>query len=204
MNCDKSSSSSSSSLNIDLPATEVQHFQLDNGLNLVVEEDHRSPVVSVQAWCRAGSITEGKYLGAGISHILEHMLFKGTERRGNSEIAQTIQSIGGYTNAYTSFDRTVYYIDAPSTGWQTAMDVLADAVFHSTLPEDEYIKEMEVVRREFAMGFDDPNRTLQKLLFSTAFSEHPYQYPVIGYLENFNRLTRQDILDYYEAVLRAE
>lgn len=197
MNCQKTPSSSPASLKIDLPESEVQHFILDNGLNLIVEEDHRSPVVSVQAWCRAGSITEGKYLGTGISHILEHMLFKGTERRGNSEIAQTIQSIGGYTNAYTSFDRTVYYIDAPSTGWKTALDVLADAIFHSTLPEDEYIKEMEVVRREFAMGFDDPNRVLQKLLFSTAFTVHPYQYPVIGYLENFNRLTRQDVLDYY-------
>ncbi|MEM1158478.1 MAG: pitrilysin family protein [Verrucomicrobiota bacterium] len=197
MNCQKTSLPSAS-LNIDLPASDYQHFQLDNGLTLIVEEDHRSPVVSVQAWCRAGSITEGPYLGSGISHILEHMLFKGTERRGNSEIATTIQSIGGYTNAYTSFDRTVYFIDAPSAGWRTALDVLADAIFHSTLPEDEYIKEMEVVRREFAMGFDDPNRVLQKLLFDTAFCEHPYQYPVIGYLENFNRLTRADVQDYYQ------
>ncbi len=197
MSCQKSPAPTST-LNIDLPSSQVEHFRLDNGLQLIVEEDHRSPVVSVQAWCRAGSITEGEYLGAGISHILEHMLFKGTEKRGNSEIAQTIQSIGGYTNAYTSFDRTVYYIDAPSSGWETALDVLVDAMFHSTLPEEEYAKEMEVVRREFAMGFDDPNRTLQKLLFSTAFSEHPYQYPVIGYLENFNRLTRQNVLDYYQ------
>lgn len=183
-------------LTVDSP--EVAHFRLDNGLQLLVQEDHRSPVVSVQAWCRAGSITEGDYLGSGISHILEHMLFKGTERRGPSEIAHTVQSIGGYTNAYTSFDRTVYFIDAPSSGWETALDVLADAMFFSTLPEDQYAKEMEVVRREFAMGFDDPERTLQKLLFATAFTEHPYQYPVIGYLENFNRLTRQDVLNYYQ------
>ncbi|MEM6821183.1 MAG: pitrilysin family protein [Verrucomicrobiota bacterium] len=188
----------STEFDLELPKEQVKHFNLENGITLLVLEDQRNPVVSVQAWCRAGSITEGEFLGCGISHILEHMLFKGTERRGNSEIAQTIQSIGGYTNAYTSFDRTVYYIDAPSKGWKTALDVLVDAMFFSTIPEDEYIKEMEVVRREFAMGFDDPSRTLQKLLFATAFTEHPYQYPIIGYLDNFNRLTRDDVLEYYK------
>ncbi|NJK91255.1 MAG: insulinase family protein [Blastochloris sp.] len=131
---------------------QVTHTVLPNGLTILVQEDHSSPVVSVQAWCRAGSISEGRYLGTGISHILEHMLFKGTEKRGNSEIAQTIQSVGGYINAYTSFDRTVYYIDAPSAGWQTLLDVLTDAIFHSTLPVNEYAKEQEVIRREFAMG----------------------------------------------------
>ncbi len=188
---------SSSLPDVVIPSFHPQKFILPNGLTLIVEEDHRSPVVSIQTWCRAGSITEGEFLGSGVSHILEHMLFKGTSRRGNSEIAQTIQSIGGYTNAYTSFDRTVYYIDAPSAGWETALDVLIDAVFHSTLPAEEYQKEMEVVRREFAMGFDDPGRTLQKILFSTAYLTHPYHYPVIGHLDNFNRLTRDDVLKYY-------
>jgi zinc protease len=183
---------------VDLPPSAAQIFELPNGLRLIVEEDHSSPVVSVQAWCEAGSLTEGRHLGAGISHILEHMLFKGTSRRGNSEIAQTIQAAGGSVNAYTSFDRTVYFIDAPSAGWKTLLDVLADAIFHSTLPPDEYAKEQEVIRREFAMGFDDPNRTLQKLLFETAFTRHPFKYPVIGHLEVFNQLTRADVLAYYK------
>jgi zinc protease len=173
-------------------------FSLDNGLTLIVKEDHSSPVASVQAWCGAGSITEGDHLGAGLSHILEHMLFKGTERRPSSSMAQEIQSLGGYTNAYTTFNRTVYYIDLPSENWAGALDILTDAMFHSTLPEDEYIKEMEVVRREFAMGFDDPRRTIQKLLFAHAFTTHPYQYPVIGYLELFNQLSREDVLHYYK------
>jgi len=180
-----------------LESGKAQIFDLPNGLHLIVEEDHSSPVVSVQAWCEAGSLTEGKNLGSGISHILEHMLFKGTEKRGNSAIAQTIQDHGGYINAYTSFDRTVFYIDAPSAGWKPILDVLSDAMFHSTLPVAEYAKEQEVIRREFAMGFDDPTRTMQKLFFATAFTSHPFRYPVIGHLEVYNQLTREDVLAYY-------
>ncbi len=183
------------SIHIEKPV--VESFVLPNGLTILVQEDRTSPVVSVQAWCKAGSITEGRFVGCGISHILEHMLFKGTEKRGNSEIAQTIQSVGGYVNAYTSFDRTVYYVDAPSTGWKTALDVLADAMFHSTLPVEEFAKEQEVIRREFAMGFDNPQNVLFKNLFATAFQAHPYKYPVIGHLEVYNKLSRQDVLDYY-------
>lgn len=172
-------------------------FELPNGLRLIVEPDRSAPVVTLQAWVGAGSITEEGHLGAGLSHILEHMLFKGTSRRGNSEIAQAVQALGGQMNAYTSFDRTVYYMDLPAKGWKEGLDVLADMIFHSTLPEDEYAKEQEVIRREFAMGFDDPGRTLQKLLFSTAFQVHPYKYPVIGHLDIYNQLTRQQVLDYY-------
>ncbi|MFQ3670838.1 MAG: pitrilysin family protein [Verrucomicrobiia bacterium] len=180
-----------------IPTSTAVQFQLPNGIRLIVEPDHSAPVATLQAWINAGSITEEHHLGAGLSHILEHMLFKGTQRRGNSEIAQTVQSLGGYMNAYTTFDRTVYYIDLPAKGWKTGLDVLADMIFHSTLPEDEYAKEQEVIRREFAMGFDDPGRTLQKLLFETAFQVHPYRFPVIGHLEIYNQLTRQQVLDYY-------
>ncbi|MDR1146909.1 MAG: insulinase family protein, partial [Verrucomicrobiales bacterium] len=178
-------------------AMNITKTTLPNGLTVIVNEDHSAPVASVQAWCAAGSITEGRYLGAGISHILEHMLFKGTARRGNSEIALTVQNAGGYVNAYTTFDRTVYHINLPSANWRTAADVLADAMFHSTLPVTEYAKEQEVIRREFAMGEDDPDRALSHLLFATAYTVHPYQYPVIGHLAVYNQLTRDDVLAYY-------
>ena len=81
---------------------------LSNGLTIIVREDHSAPVVSEQAWAKPGSIHEDKWLGAGLSHILEHMLFKGTETRGVGRIDQEVQEAGGYMNAYTSFDRTVY------------------------------------------------------------------------------------------------
>ena len=89
---------------------------LDNGLTIIVREDHSAPVVSAQAWSMTGSIHEGKWLGAGMSHVLEHMLFKGTTTRGSGRIDQEVQDAGGYMNAYTSFDRTVYHIDVPNTG----------------------------------------------------------------------------------------
>lgn len=183
----------------DIPALEARRHVFENGLTLLVREDRSAPVVSAQAWCASGSIHEGKWLGAGLSHILEHMLFKGTETRGVADIARTVQSIGGRMNAYTSFDRTVFFIDAPSSGWGTCVDVLADAMFNATLPEDEYIKEQEVIRREFAMGFDDPNRMSFQALFEQAFAVHPMRHPVIGHLDVFNRLSRQDVLDYYRA-----
>lgn len=188
-----------SGLVADIPPMDAHRHVYDNGLTLLVREDRSAPVASVQAWCASGSIHEGKWLGAGLSHILEHMLFKGTETRGVAAIAQTVQGIGGRMNAYTSFDRTVFFIDAPSAGWRTCLDVLADAMFNATLPEDEYVKEQEVIRREFAMGFDDPNRMSFQALFGQAFALHPMRHPVIGHLDVFNRLTRQDVLDYYRA-----
>ena len=140
---------------------------LPNGLILLVHEDRSAPVASVQAWVGTGSIHEGEHIGAGLSHLLEHMLFKGTETRSTNAIAQSVQDEGGYINAYTSFDRTVYWIDVPKAGLYTAVDLLADACMNSTLPADEFIKEQEVIRREFAMVADDPDRVNSQQLFTT-------------------------------------
>src|SRR5829696_4581214 len=101
------------------PPPGVTLTTLENGLTVIIREDHSAPVVSAQAWCRTGSIHEGKWMGAGLSHVLEHMLFKGTATRGAGRIDQEIQDAGGYMNAYTSFDRTVYWINAPNTGAKT-------------------------------------------------------------------------------------
>jgi zinc protease len=184
---------------ITFPRTTARKWILPNGLTIIVQEDRSAPVASVQAWCATGSITEDKHLGAGISHILEHMLFKGTKTRSTNEIAQKIQDVGGYINAYTSFDRTVFWIDVPKDGVTTALDVLADAMMNSTLPAAEYAKEQEVIRREFAMGMDDPDRMLTQLLFATAYQQHPYRLPVIGLIDIYNQLTQQQVMDYYKA-----
>ncbi len=183
---------------IDLPEIAAGIKTLSNGLEIIVREDHSAPVVSLQAWCRAGSIHEDQWLGAGLSHLLEHMLFKGTSKLSANAIAQTVQDSGGYINAYTSFDRTVYWIDVPVFGYESCLDVLCQVVSDAALPEGELAKEQEVIRREFAMGDDDPDSVLSKMLFSTAFAETPYRHPVIGYRDAFDQVTRDDLVAYYQ------
>jgi zinc protease len=170
---------------------------LENGLTIIVREDHSAPVVSAQAWCTAGSIHEGEWLGAGLSHLLEHMLFKGTTTRMGSRIDQEVQEAGGYMNAYTSFDRTVYHIDVPDTGARVALDVLCDIMQHATLPAEELAKEQNVIRREMDMNVDDPGRRSSRRLFESAYTRSPYRFTVIGYPDIFNELKPADILAYY-------
>ncbi|PTY04470.1 insulinase family protein [Verrucomicrobia bacterium LW23] len=181
-----------------LPVASVARHELANGLNILVQSDYSAPVVSLQFWCGTGSIHEIPWLGSGISHFLEHLMFKGTPTRGNSEMAQSIQDLGGHMNAYTSFDRTVYYVDLPSENWRPALEILSDAISNSIIPEGEFEKEREVIRREFAMGQDDPDRELGKMIFSTAFTRSPYRFPVIGLIDLFNQITRDDVVQYYK------
>jgi len=184
---------------VELPDLPVEKTVLDNGLTLIIRQDISAPVVSLQAWCRTGSIHEGKWLGAGLSHILEHMLFKGTESRSSEDVAREVSELGGQMNAYTSFDRTVYYIDCPDESWKGCLDVLMDVVSRATIPEDEFSREQEVIRREFAMMDDDPDRVASREMFASAFRVHPYGIPVIGELDIFNQLSRDDVVGYYRS-----
>ncbi len=177
-----------------------------NGLTVITLENHAAPVTSVQVWVKTGSIYESHQMGAGLSHILEHMLFKGTKKRGVADIARQVEAHGGYINAYTSWDRTVYYIDLPSDGGkdgttqgtEMAIDILADAMMDSTLPTEEYLREQKVILREMAMGRDDPDHQAHDLFFSTVYLEHPARHPVIGYEEVYRTLKRDDVIAYYK------
>lgn len=177
----------------------IERFVLPNGLTVVLKPDTAAPVASVQVWVKTGSIHEGAHLGAGLSHFLEHMLFKGTKRRAGRAISATVQAHGGMINAYTTFDRTVYHIDLPAEHTPVALDVLADLVLHSTLPAAEVGKEREVILREIDMCLDDPDQRLGQALFETAFAAHPYRQPVIGHRDVFAAATRADLLAYYRA-----
>ena len=172
---------------------------LPNGLTVLLKRDASSAIASVQVWVKTGSIHEGTQLGAGLSHFLEHMLFKGTGRRAGREISAAVQALGGYVNAYTAFDRTVYYIDLPAEHTAVAVDILADVILHSTLPADEVARERDVILREIDMGQDDPDHRLGENLFATAFRDHPYRHPIIGYRDVFAAVTRDDLLAYYRA-----
>jgi len=184
---------------VEIPAVPpgVKLVTLENGLTIITREDHSAPVVSAQAWAMTGSVHEGRWLGAGLSHVLEHMLFKGTTTRPGSRIDQEVQEAGGYMNAYTSFDRTVYHIDVPNTGARVAIDILCDIMQHAALPPDELAKELDVIRREMDMGQDDPSRRSGRRLFETAYTKSPYRHTVIGYLDIFNELKPDDIRGYY-------
>ncbi|MBL9132116.1 MAG: insulinase family protein, partial [Verrucomicrobiaceae bacterium] len=178
---------------VTVPPAEASVITLPNGLEVIIREDHAHPLVSVQVWIKAGSIHEEQHTGAGIAHCVEHMLFKGTENRDAAAISQGIQALGGYVNAYTSFNRTVYWIDGLAEHAEGYLDILADMVRHSKFDPDELAREMDVIRREMAMGHDDPGDTIQHLLQATAFRQHPLRHPIIGHREVFDQITRADV-----------
>jgi len=175
----------------------LHKFVLENGMIGLVKEDHSAPVVAVQIWVGTGSIHEQDYLGGGLSHYLEHMLFKGTTNRPPGSISKEIDGAGGDINAYTTYDRTVYHTTLPSDKWRVGLEVLGDAVMNANFPEEEWLREREVVLREVAMGRDDPNRIVNKLLMRTAFRVHPFRHPVIGHENVLTRMTRDELVDFY-------
>ncbi len=178
-------------------AQPVHRTELGNGLVLLVQPDAAAPVVSVQVWVKTGSQHEGALLGAGLSHYLEHLLFKGTEKRAGREISATVQAHGGSINAYTTYDRTVYYIDLPAPHLEVAVDLLADMTLRSTLPADEVARERDVILREIAMGDDDHDRRHWDALARTVFKNHPLREPVIGHRDVFSAVTREELQAYY-------
>ena len=181
-----------------LAAGEItEKYTLDNGLTVILEQNHASSVVAVNVWVKVGSAceVEGEY---GLAHVHEHMLFKGTEKRGVGEIARVIESSGGDINAFTSFDETVYYVVIASRFAETALDVLSDAVTSSTFDPEELSKELEVVLEEIRRGEDSPSRVLSQKMFSEAFKHHTYKRPVIGTSESVKSFTREGILKFYK------
>jgi zinc protease len=180
-----------------IPDVHPTLFELSNGLTVIVAEQHSAPVVSIQVWCQTGSVHEGEWLGAGLTHLLEHVLFNGTERRTSKQISDEIHGMGGYVNAYTSFDRTVFWVDCPTEAVRQSIDILGDMLFRSLVEPEPLEREMDIIRREFDMGLDDPDRVLSYLMFGTAFQVHPCRYPVIGVRGIFDQLAHADVLRYY-------
>ncbi len=193
-----SSSSSAKSSAINVPTLTAKVTTLANGLELIIRPDHAHPLVSVQVWIKAGSLHEQQHTGAGIAHCVEHMLFKGTAKRDPAQISQGIQALGGYVNAYTSFNRTVYWIDGLAEHTDGYLDILADMIRHSKFDADELAREKDVIRREMAMDHDDPGSTIQHLLQATAFRQHPLRHPIIGHREVFDQITRADVFGFVQ------
>lgn len=194
----RSSKKISAAPKLAVPSSQAAVVTLPNGLEVIVREDQAHPLVSVQVWIKAGSLQEQQHTGAGIAHCVEHMLFKGTEKRSATEISQGIQRLGGYVNAYTTFNRTVYWIDGLAEHTDGYLDILADMVRHSKIDAEELTREMDVIRREMAMDHDDASSTLQHLILSTAFRQHPLRHPIIGHREVFDQITRADVAGFVQ------
>ncbi|MFQ5699613.1 MAG: M16 family metallopeptidase [Myxococcota bacterium] len=169
---------------------------LQNGLEVMLLEDHSAPVVALNVWVHVGSADE-RPSEAGMAHVFEHMLFKGTERRAVGEIARTVEAAGGNINAFTSFDMTVYHITMSSRDTAVGVDVLSDAVLHSSFDPDELRKEKQVILEEIRRGEDSPGQVLSKALFAEAFRAHPYRRPVIGTPDSVVSFTREQLLDFH-------
>jgi len=175
----------------------LHQFTLENGLKVILQENRTSPVVALQVWVKTGSADE-KDDEAGMCHFIEHMIFKGTEKRKVGEMAKEIESLGGSINAYTSYDQTVYHITIASRYADIALDILSDAIQHSVFDPSELEKEREVILEEIRMGEDDPSRKLFRQTMATAFQLHPYGRPIIGYEKTIRAITRDQMLAFFK------
>lgn len=173
-------------------------YRLENGLTVVFEEQHAAKVAAFQVWVKTGSADE-RPDQAGLAHLHEHMLFKGTARRGPGEIAHDVEAHGGEINAWTSFDQTVYHIVLASQFARTGLDILGDAVRNPAFDPEELAREIEVVCEEIKRAHDMPARRASRDLFATAYRVHPYQRPVIGWEETVRSFSREKVLEFYHA-----
>jgi zinc protease len=185
------------------PALPIVTHRLDNGLRVVLCESRGAPVVALQVWVEVGSADERLDQG-GLAHVHEHMLFKGTGKRGVGAIASEIEAAGGEINAWTSYDQTVYHVVLASEFFDVALDVLADAVLHSAFDAEELSRELEVILEEIKRAEDQPASRVSRALFELAFESHPYARPVIGKSEVVERFSRDQVLEFYRSHYRAD
>lgn len=176
---------------------QVHEFQLDNGLKLLVKEDHRAPVVVSQIWYKVGASYE--YGGiTGVSHVLEHMMFKGTEKHAPGEFSRIIKAHGGSDNAFTGPDYTAYFQQLERSRLPISFELEADRMRNLTLPEDEFEKEVQVVMEERRLRTEDNPRALTYEQFkATAFLASPYQHPVIGWMSDLQNMDVDDLRRWY-------
>jgi len=177
--------------------------KLANGLTVITRETPDTGVATVQIWVKAGSVFEAPH-EAGITHLIEHMIFKGTARRGPGEVAGAIEALGGRINAYTSFEHTVYHATLDARHWAAAMEVLADAVLNSLFDPQELEREKPVIFEEIRMRRDRPEIYLFQEMMAQAYTTHPYRLPISGTQESVAAISRDDILAYMERHYRPE
>ncbi len=180
-------------------AERLESRTLPNGLRIFVYPNRRAPVFTAQAWVATGSMHEEQFLGCGLSHFLEHMVFTGTKNYpGNSEIADKASSLGAVLNAWTSYANTTYYMEAPKTALKDVLDMISDMISLPLFPEKTFLREKDVILRECAMRDDNPGNVLVENLFEELFRVSPLRVPIIGYENGIRSVDRDMMVDYYQ------
>jgi zinc protease len=174
----------------------ITEHRLKNGLRVLLVERHDAPVVASLLYYRVGVRNEREH-EAGVSHFLEHMMFKGTAALGKGQIDLITTALGGNNNAWTAHDHTAYWFEFAADRWERALELEADRMLGLMLDEREFEAEKAVVLEELSMTADDPWRELGREVGETLFSGHPYGRPVIGYTDTLRALSVEDMRDYY-------
>jgi zinc protease len=181
-----------------LAAAKVHEYQLDNGLKILVKEDHRAPVVVSQVWYKVGSSYEHDGI-TGVSHALEHMMFKGTQKYPNGEFSRIISENGGRDNAFTGSDYTAYFQTMEKSRLKISFELEADRMRNLILPKEEFLKEIEVVKEERRWRTEDkPQSYVYEVSMAAAFQTSPYRFPVIGWMQDLDNMTIEDLSAWYQ------
>jgi len=176
---------------------QAQQFTLSNGMTLIVKVDKRAPTAVHMLWVRVGSMDEVDGV-SGVAHVLEHMLFKGTDTVKQGEFSRRVAALGGRENAFTNKDYTGYYQQIPAKRLSEVMALEADRFAHNQWPDAEFTKEIEVVKEERRMRTEDsPRMLMYEQLYATQFVASPYRRPIIGWMNDLDAMTPQDARDFY-------
>lgn len=179
-----------------LPPESIKLKTLPNGLRVLVREAHEAPLVTIDLWIRAGSSRETAETN-GVAHFMEHLLFRGTAKRGRGEVDRDIEELGATLNATTSRDWMHLYTTVASRYWQNALEVVADAVQNSTLRPEDVEREQMIILDELARAADDPVRDANQRLAELLFQKHPYRLPVAATRDSIIRIQREQIVEFY-------
>ena len=178
---------------------DTHEYQLSNGLKLIMREDHRAPTVAHMVWYRAGSMDEvnGK---TGVAHVLEHMMFKGTDKVKAGEFSRLVAAVGGRENAFTSRDYTAYFQQVEKSKLEDVIRLEADRMSNLNFDDAEFLKEIQVIMEERRLRTEDnPSSLLNESLMATAYMSSPYRHPVIGWMNDLQNMKASDARDWYRS-----
>jgi zinc protease len=180
------------------PQSDILKYTLENGLVVILKPERRTPTFSAQVYVRAGSATEEEYAGSGITHLIEHMIFKGTSDCTAAQISNRTKALGADVNAYTTLDYTAFKMQGPGDSIIPLLDIFYEIIADPRFDDAELEKEKDVIRTEMRYINDNPRKYLSTQFWQTAYNVHAYRNPIIGFQDIFDTLTRADVKKYYE------